>query len=246
MRRIQQFRSHYETLRLSSPSPILPSWFQGFNGVYEYAGFTSGHFSKAISSAKELTHIHLTVALEPGDSNDPVSHIKDILPMQKWPNLHHFGLSKFSVKIPGLINLFRSVPSLRSVELGPIRFPYDERYWSELLDRMRDELDWNKRDRSLRAAVSISVEIAQTESGRFDLLTDEISNFLYETGEIPTSESSCHFPKRGMGTLYDIFEPEYSRPHVHFRELQELGILPRFNVGQELLITRKIILQFHL
>lgn len=60
---------------------------------------------------------------------------------------------------------------------------------------------------------------------RFALLTDEVTIFLYESGEIPTQGSLLNFPKLGMGTLHDIFEPEYTRPHVGMQELKKLGIL---------------------
>ncbi|KAJ5894846.1 hypothetical protein N7495_006537 [Penicillium taxi] len=199
------------------------SFLVGYNGVYDYEGFTSECFSKAISLAKELTHIHLTVALD--DSNgDPVIPLKDILPVQQWPNLYHFGLSNFSVNTSDLIDLLNSASSsLRSVELGSFGFPNDKGLWSGLLERMRDELDWTKRDRSLRPAVRITMEIDQMQPGRFALLADEVTNFLYDFGEIPT-RYSLNFPKLGMGTLHDIFEPEYTRPHVIMQELQKLGI----------------------
>ncbi|KAJ5894809.1 hypothetical protein N7495_006500 [Penicillium taxi] len=117
------------------------SFLVGYNGVYDYEGFTSGCFYEAISLAKELTHIHLTVALD--DSNgDPVLPLKDILPVQQWPNLYHFGLSNFGVKTSDLIDLLSSASSsLRSIELGSLGFPNDEGDWSELLERMQDELD---------------------------------------------------------------------------------------------------------
>ncbi|KAJ5628054.1 hypothetical protein N7490_010282 [Penicillium lividum] len=196
----------------------------GHDGIYDYAGFTSGCFSEAVSLAKELTHIHLTVAL--GYSNwDPVVPLRDILPVQQWPNLYHLGLSNFKVNTSDLIDLLGSASSsLRSVELGCLWFPNDEGYWSGLLERMRGELDWTKRDRSLRPAVRIAMEMEEMQCGRFALLTDEVTNFLYDSGEIPTHRSIINIPKLGMGTLHDIFEPEYTRPHVDIRELQKMGI----------------------
>ncbi|KAJ5670156.1 uncharacterized protein N7477_005519 [Penicillium maclennaniae] len=183
------------------------SFLVGYNGVYDYKGFTSGCFSEAVSLAKKLTHIHLTVALEGGDSaGDPVVPLKEILPVQQWPNLYYFGLSNFSVNTSDLIDLLSlASSSLRSVELGSLGFPNDEGCWSELLERMRDELNWTKRDRSLGPAVRITMEIDQMQSGRFALLADE----------------------SGMGTLHDNFEPEYTRPHVGMQELKELGISQR-------------------
>ncbi|OOQ91392.1 hypothetical protein PEBR_00494 [Penicillium brasilianum] len=196
------------------------SFLVGNNGVYDYEGFASGCFSESISLAKDLTHIHLTVALEDGDS---AVSLKNILPVQQWPNLYHFGLSNFSVKMSDLMDLLISASSsLRFVELGSLGFPNDEGGWSELLEWMQNELDWH--DRSLRPVVSITMEIDQMQPGRFALLTHEVTNFLYDSGEIPTLRSLQNFPKLGMGTLHDNFEPEYTRPHVGMQKLQELGI----------------------
>jgi hypothetical protein len=101
------------------------SFLVGFNGVYDYEGFTSGCFFEAVSMAKELTHIHSTVALEGGDAaGDSIVPLKVILPVQQWPNLYHFGLSNFSVNTSDLIDLMSSASSsLRSVELGSLGFP---------------------------------------------------------------------------------------------------------------------------
>jgi hypothetical protein len=60
------------------------SFLVGDNGFYDYEGFTSGCFSEAVSLAKDLTHIHLTVALEGGDSADNlVVPLKEIFPIQQ-------------------------------------------------------------------------------------------------------------------------------------------------------------------
>ncbi|KAJ5814285.1 uncharacterized protein N7503_001035 [Penicillium pulvis] len=197
----------------------------GNSGIYDYAGLTSGHFFKALSLARELTHLNLTLALEDG-RNDLALPLKEILPIQQWPNLYHLGLFNFSVNVSDVIDLLGSVSSsMRSVELGSLRFPNSEGLWSGLLERMRDELDWSKRDQSLRPAVRITMDIDQMRPGRFALLTDEVMRFLYDSGEIPTTRDIRNYPKLGMGTLHDIFEPEYTRPNLGMREHREMGII---------------------
>lgn len=106
-------------------------------------------------------------------------------------------------------------------------FPYNKWLWLELLERMRDELDWTKRDQSLRPAVKILMDDNYRKSGRFVLLTDEVMNFLYGSGEIPIEQSQPRSPKLGMGTLRDLFEPEHTRPNVSMNDLQELGLVKR-------------------
>lgn len=193
---------------------------------YDSAGFNSGYLSQAVSLAKGMTHVYLTVALSEVDQ--PVS-LKKILPVQQWPNLRHLGITKFNIDTSELIDLLRSTPpSLRSVELGSFQFPNGERLWSGLLERMRDELGWNKRDRSLRPAVKITMEMRHMHSGRFALLTDSVTNFLYDSGEDPTHDEVLNRPAEGMATLHDLFEPEYTRPHVDPEELVKLGIVKRW------------------
>ena len=202
------------------------SFLVGYNGIYDWGGFKSGYFSHAVSLAKELTYIHLTVTVEGGDSaNDPVVPLKEILPVQEWPSLHHLGLSYFSVSTSELINLLSLVPtSLRSIELGFLKFPNDARRWSELLERIRDELDWKKREETMRPAVRILMEGFSRTPGRFVLLTDEVVNFLYGSGENPIEGMSTRNPKFGMGTSHDFLEAEYTRPSLSMKDLAQLGI----------------------
>lgn len=190
---------------------------------YNSVGFTSGYLSQAISLAKEMTHIHLTAALS--DSR-PAVWLKEILPVQQWPKLRHIGLNKFNIDTSELIDLLGSTsPSLRSVEFGSFQFPNDARIWSGLLRRMRDELGWDKRDRSQRPAVRISMQMSHRHSGRFALLTDSVTNFLYESGDDPTDDEVLNYPNEGTAMLHDLFEPEYIRPHVDMRVLMKLGII---------------------
>lgn len=199
----------------------------GYGWIYnDHEGFTSGYFSEAISLAKDLKYFHLTTALEGGIAGEPVVPLKELIPIQQWPKLHHFGLSKLSINTSDLIDLLISASSsLQYVELGSLDLRNDD--WSVLLERMRDELDWTKRDQLLRPTVKITMEMERMHSGRIAVLEDEVTNFLYGSGEIPTSDVP-NFPKLGMGTLHDIFEPEYTRPHVLIQELKELGISKGF------------------
>lgn len=121
----------------------------GYDGIYDWEGFRSGYFSQAVSLAKDLTHIHLSTTLNDGDSSgEPVVPLKETFPIEQWPKLRHFfGLSRFSVSTAELIDLLNLMPSsLRSLELGFLLFPNDERRWSALLEKMRDELNWTERD----------------------------------------------------------------------------------------------------
>jgi hypothetical protein len=199
----------------------------GYDGIYDWAGLRSGYFSQAVSLAKDLTYIYLSTTLNDGDSSgEPVVPLKETFRIEQWPKLRHFGLSRFSVSRAELIDLLNLMPSsLRSVELEFLLFPNDERRWSALLENMRDELNWTERDLSLRPTVAIVMEGYDRMPGRFAIVTDEVTNFLYGSGEIPVQGMSNRNPKFGMGTLRDLFEDDYSRPNLSVKDLAELGII---------------------
>ncbi|KAJ5198009.1 uncharacterized protein N7498_007126 [Penicillium cinerascens] len=192
------------------------SLFTGTSGIYSWAGFRSGYFLKAISMAKELTHIHLSTTFDDGSSmGDPPMPLKEVFPIEKWPKLYHLGLSRFSVNTSELIDLLNLAPaSLRSIKLEFLEFPNDELRLSGLLGRMREELNWAERDQPLTPTVTIAMEGYYGMPGRFVEVTDEVANFLYGSGEIPVNGKDTRNPKFGIGTNRDLFEAEYTRPNV--------------------------------
>jgi hypothetical protein len=123
-----------------------------------------------------------------------------------------------------LIDILKSVPSsLRSIELELIEFPFDESCLTGLLERMREELNW-ERDQ-LKPAVTIAMEGHRKWPGRFIKLTDEVASFLYGSGENPVDGGDTRSPRNGWGTNHDLFEAEYTRPNVSVPDLRKLGIV---------------------
>jgi hypothetical protein len=203
------------------------SLLTGSGGIFDWAGFRSGYFHKAVSLAKELTDIYISTTFNDGSSRgDPPIPLKEVLPIEKWPKLCHLGLSRFSVDTSELINILRLVPlSLRSIDLEFIQFPFDEFRLTGLLERMREELDWAKRDQRLKPTVTIAMAGHRKWPGRFIKLTDEVASFLYGSGENPLNGRDTRSPKDGWGTNHDLFEAEYTRPNVSVEDLAEMGII---------------------
>ncbi|CAG8061745.1 unnamed protein product [Penicillium salamii] len=195
-----------------------------------WTGFQSGLFRQAVSLAKELTHLHLSTTFNNGSDfpmRDPPIPLNEVLPLKEWPNLSHLGLSNFSVDTSELIDILKLAPSsLRYLDLEFIEFPFDALCLTGLLERMREDLVWTKRDQSLKPTVTIAMEGQRRWPGRFvKLSSDEVATFLYGSGENPLDGDSTSSPKSGYGINYDLFEAEYTRPNVNFMDLKKLGII---------------------
>jgi hypothetical protein len=157
---------------------------------------------------------------------DPPIPLKEVLPIKEWPNLSHLALSRFSVDTSQLIDILKlAQSSLRSLNLEFIEFPSDELCLTGLLERMREELDWTKRDQPLKPTVTVAMDGHRKWPGRFIKLSDEVASFLYGSGENPLNGSDTRSPKDGYGTNHDLFEAEYTRPNVNFLDLKKLGII---------------------
>lgn len=194
-----------------------------------WKGFESGLFRQAMSLAKGLTHLHLSTTFNNGSfsgmGDEPVP-LKEVLPIIEWPNLSHLALSRFTIDTSQLIDTLKFTPlSFRSLELNLIDFPSDELCMTGVLERIRDELNWTQRDQVLKPTVSIAMYGQREWPGRFIKLSDEVTDFLYGAGENPVNGSDTCTPKGGYGTHYDLFEAEYTRPHVEDIDLKKLGII---------------------
>ncbi|CEJ60152.1 hypothetical protein PMG11_08737 [Penicillium brasilianum] len=194
-----------------------------------WTGLQSGLFNEAISLAKELTHIHLPTTFDNGSGSlirDLPIPLKEVLPSKEWPNLSHLTFSRFSVDTSELLDILKLAPSsLQPLDLKCIEFPFDEMRWTGLLERMREELDWAKRDQSLKPTVTTAMEGHRRWPRRFIELSDEVASFLYGCGENPLNGADTRSPKEGYWTNLDLFEAEYTRPNVNFQYLKKLGII---------------------
>lgn len=61
--------------------------------------------------------------------------------------------------------------------------------------------------------------------GRGVWLEHEVDKFLYDSGENPMHGRDSNNPQYGMGEVRDLFEPEFTRPNLSHRELDELGFI---------------------
>lgn len=108
--------------------------------------------------------------------------LSTILPIGKWPNLSHLGLSGAIVDIEDLMSVLSAQSStLRSVELSYLMFRKETEDYYELLEAMRDTLGWRERSESERPLLTIHVNSGVYE--KYDCMDDDVNSFFY--GETP-------------------------------------------------------------
>jgi hypothetical protein len=176
------------------------------------------------------------------------SPLRTIFPVDKWPRLRHFGLSRFLVKQADVLALLAALPvTLRSVELSFLEFLHDGGTYRDLLTDMRDELGWQERATASRPKVTIGVPLTNTMPGRAVWIDDEVDNFLYGSGENPFGAKGERNPNdvaAGRGMVWDAFDPTHERPWASRAALIRLGIL-RKCLGCLLKRTRDWQLEVH-
>ncbi|KAL6906827.1 hypothetical protein GGI43DRAFT_420771 [Trichoderma evansii] len=190
----------------------------------------NGRIRRALAELSEdLDHIHLRtdlwdmlqLSISKEDSNALLRHftpLRDIFPIEQWPKLRHFGLSKFYVRQDDLLPLLAALPAtIRTVELSFLYFLDKDKggSYSALLDEMRDTLDWRTRDVAARPRVKIGLDDMITGCyGRAIWFEGEVDSFLYEGGPNPFPFDRRHVSDLDVGTIRDGFQPDIDGPWV--------------------------------
>ena len=214
-----------------------------------WSAFRSTFLRRALSEIRpDLEHISLTTDLPQEFSTWSAIHPaggrithhiplqRTIFPVDRWPNLRHFGLAGFLVTQDDLISLLTALPpTLRSLQLGDIYFISEDENWRGFLVDMRDRLRWRDRPVEERPRVVIHVfnVDGQRRPGRAVWLDAEMAEFLYGEGQNPFGHENGRAPNQvymgRAGTVRDAFDPGYERPFAEFPELIRLGFVKREN-----------------
>ncbi|KAI1451260.1 hypothetical protein F4805DRAFT_452027 [Annulohypoxylon moriforme] len=199
--------------------------------------YRTGYLQRALAEAKDLEHFSFRSSIRhdpdgplPGSpgSIEYFVPLRSVFPIERWPRLRHFGLNNFLVTQEDVLALLAALPStVRTIELGFLRFLDDSGSHEGLLNDMRDTLGWQDRAEEERPKVTISTEMADHGwSGRAIWVDKEIDDFLYRGGENVFGHDGWG-PNRiaqGFGTVRDAFDPAWERPWVSYEKYQELGI----------------------
>lgn len=146
--------------------------------------------------------------------------LQSIVPVEKWTRLRHFELSRFLVAQSDITSFLAALPrSVRSVELIMLKFLIPGENWYGLLEDMRkmirEKTLWGDRDVATRPKVTIGLPLMQREIGRGQWIEKEVHYFIYGEGQNPFSGRVHCSTTFGVGTLKDVFEPNFERPHMN-------------------------------
>ncbi|KAL6787135.1 hypothetical protein J3E68DRAFT_445673 [Trichoderma sp. SZMC 28012] len=202
----------------------------------DWESLRNGRLRSALAEASELEHFHLNTDIGYQGTKDPGTHLAllhDIFPIERWPKLRHFGLTRFLVSQRDLVSfLSKLLASVRTIELNCLYFISSDDSYRDLLENMRDSLDWKTRNAAGRPKVTIRLDLLDygrldsSEVGSRNLwLEEEVGNFLYDGGPNPFDQVFRDevLPGHG-GTLRDEFQPELVHPWVDHDTLVLMGI----------------------
>ena len=178
-----------------------------------WQSFPYSRLHQALSEAGDIEEISLaTTGIDASQGKDlqnttPVP-LRSILPIDKWPKLRHFELSRFMVSQSDVMSFLSELPgTLRSVNLSFLTFVDDGNCWhsfiSEMLEQIRKKRLWPDR----RRHVTIGCEQNISLPGRAKWLEREIDDFLYENGENPFLNTTYNQARTGFGTEKDALVP---------------------------------------
>jgi hypothetical protein len=99
------------------------------------------------------------------------------------------------------------MPAIQSVLLGHLYFVPNGGCFRELLDDMRDKLDWRARDTAARPIISISVPTDCQQVGHAVWIDNEVAEFMYGEGPNPWLGSGRGSIVTPHGVIRDAFLP---------------------------------------
>ena len=193
---------------------------------HECYSYKSGLLHDALTQAKDLEYLSLRASsyIENGvpelltfeDEEDwCICPLRDVFPVDQWPRLQHFGISNMLVDRGDLIGFLASLsPSLRSMELSHLGLKSPHEY-SDLVQDIRDVLDWQSRSPGERPQVRMAVTPDDSRNigyGMYVEVKDTIDSYLYGKGKNPFPDGS-HLHRDEGGVQRDLFNPQFKLPY---------------------------------
>lgn len=173
--------------------------------------------------------LHTTIKADPwGDANangwgngpiDRLIPLRRVIPVENWPRLRHFEISRFLVTQSDMISFPTALPkSVRSIELSMLMFLDDSGDLFDLIKEMRkmicENTLWGDRGLAAKPKVTVGLPMAgNREFGRAHWIEQEVQDFIYGNGKIPFLKDLRSETPLGCGFFRDAFEPEWDRPY---------------------------------
>lgn len=187
-----------------------------------------GRLKSLLASAQHLQHFRLRGdgQIDP-DSPSPRRFfpLQTLVPVNAWPQLRHFGLSKFVVRIDDLVAALARLPlTLRSVELSFLDFHGSERRENHesLLRQMKLTLPWATWPVDARPQVTMGMaKVTNNVDGRGLWFSKEIGEYLYGDKRNPFGwHRDVLLP--GVGWLKDEYDEDFTRPYLGYKDYRAL------------------------
>ncbi|KAL3484068.1 hypothetical protein BJX62DRAFT_244308 [Aspergillus germanicus] len=180
--------------------------------------YRSRLLSRALANAHDLEHFSLHTNVSPDAATDTANYsggdpragwvpLRTIVPVESRHSLRHFGLSGFHVDKDDLIELLKLMPALHSLFLGHLYFVNNGGCLRELLDDMRDKLDWRARDPAARPTIFITVPTDYQQIGHAVWVDKEVAEFMYGQGPNPWLRSGMVSIVTPHEVIRDAFLP---------------------------------------
>ncbi|CAG8098103.1 unnamed protein product [Penicillium olsonii] len=134
--------------------------------------------------------------------------LKAMFPIESWPKLQHFELSRFIVRESDLISFLSELPvTVRSVKLSFLTFVDNGNHWHPFLEKLRKAIRENRLWSDRRRNVTVGCMQDRSLPGRARWIGKEVDEFLYGDGENPFCDPPIEHPKGGYGSFKDLLDP---------------------------------------
>ncbi|KAJ6188430.1 hypothetical protein N7519_003338 [Penicillium mononematosum] len=178
-----------------------------------WQSFPRDRLYKALSEAGDLEEISLATTGIDAENEHKNLHsitpipLKSIFPIENWPKLRHFELSRFIVSQSDVISFLSELPeTVRSVNLSFLKFVDNENHWCSFLVEMREQIRESRLWSDRRRSVTIGCDQDISLPGRANWIRKEVDEFLYDNGENPFFDPPMDMVRTGYGTEKDALD----------------------------------------
>ncbi|KAJ5124228.1 uncharacterized protein N7515_008053 [Penicillium bovifimosum] len=194
----------------------------------------NGRLRQALGEAKELEEFRLDATIDTalyrrgGYSAIP---LQDLVPVEQWPKLRHFGISGFVISRDNCVSLLKTLPkSIRSIELSTLHFINDDENLYGLLEEIKRMVSegtlWGDRDAGSRPKITIGVPIGPVscDRGLGVWIEKEVEDFIYGEGANPIMDCgyrSRQCVDRPVGVVRDALEPGFEYPYAKWLQRRD-------------------------
>jgi hypothetical protein len=193
-----------------------------------WSSLRSGYLKHALGEASDLRDLNLRFTVDYGPIWWGMDHhldkqlipLRNILPIDKWKKLRHFGLSGLLVEVADLLSILATLPTtLRSVELSFLEFVENSQFanqssgYCSLLMGICNTLGWCYRAVGERPFITMHLPGSVDGRRSYNCFDEAVNNFLYRQGSNPFDKVDQYGCYEGAVERYPLSCPDsYGMP----------------------------------